>query len=183
MPEDDTIPVRINATEDKWHGNSDLSRESNTRHVKGGGDAISSGYVYRGKAIPALQGKYIFGDISTGSVWYVDYKEMLAADAAKSKTPIGIPDGGMHPVKIRWAKPGSSSAEDFASMAPITELAYHARGGTAPGLPGFGAVAGGGRSDIHFWADSNGELYIISKSDGMIRMVAGAMVESPAKSK
>jgi hypothetical protein len=59
-------------------------------------------------------------------------------------------------------------------MAPITEQVYHARGGTAPGLPGYAAVAGGGRSDIHFWADSDGELYIISKSDGMIRTVVGA---------
>jgi len=62
-------------------------------------------------------------------------------------------------------------------MAPITELIYHARGGTAPGLPGYGKVANGGRADIHFWADSSGHLYIISKSDGMIRTVAGATAE------
>ena len=152
-------------------------------HVKGGGDAVSSGFVYRGKAIPALQGKYIFGDISTGNVWYVDYKEMLAIDAKNGKTPAGIPTGEMHPVKIRWTKPGGSSGEVYASMAPITELTYHARGGTAPGLPGFAKVPNGGRSDIHFWADSSGELYIISKSDGMIRRVTGATAASDATAK
>ena len=29
---------------------------------------------------PALRGKYVFTDISTGRIWYADYKEMLAAD-------------------------------------------------------------------------------------------------------
>jgi len=180
LPEDDRIAVQLNATETDGMVTPTYP-VIQYAHVKGGGDAISSGYVYRGKAIPALQGKYIFGDISTGSVWYVDYKEMLARDAAKSKTPAGLPNGEMHPVKIRWTKPGGTSSEVYGSMAPITELIYHARGGTAKGLPGFGAVAGGGRSDIHFWADSNGELYIISKSDGMIRTVVGATVANDGK--
>ena len=46
----------------------------------GGGDAIGSGFVYRGKRIPALRGKFVFSDITTGRIWYADYKEMLAAD-------------------------------------------------------------------------------------------------------
>jgi hypothetical protein len=88
----------------------------------------------------------------------------------------------MHPVKIRWTKPGGSS-EVYGSMAPITELSYHARGGTSPGLPGFAKVPNGGRSDIHFWADSSGELFIISKSDGMIRTVVGATAKDAPTSK
>ncbi len=39
--------------------------------------------------------------------------------------------------------------------------------------PGFGRTAGG-RSNIRFGLDSDGELYILSKSDGMIRSVVGA---------
>ena len=122
-------------------------------HVKGGGDAISSGYVYRGKAIPALRGKYIFGDISTGNLWYADYKEMLAADDGDPKTL-----AEMHPLKIRWTRPGGAS-EVYGSLSPITEFAYHARGGKAAHLPGIAKVAEGGRSDIHLWMDSAGELY------------------------
>ncbi len=172
LPADDKISVQLNGTETDGLVTPTYP-VIQYAHIKGGGDAVSSGYVYRGKAIPALQGKYIFGDISTGNVWYVDYKDMLARDAAKSKTPAGIPTGEVHPMKIRWAKPGGAS-EIYASMAPITEAAYHARGGTLPGLPGFAKVPEGGRSDIHFWADASGELYIISKSDGMIRAVTGA---------
>ena len=174
LPADDKIPVQLNATE------TDGMVEPRYpviqyAHVKGGGDAISSGYVYRGSAIPSLRGKYIFGDISTGNVWWADYKEMLAADAGNTKKP-----AEMHPIKIRWAKPGGAS-EVYGSMAPITEQIYHARGGTAPGLPGFAKVPNGGRADIHFWADSKGELYVISKSDGMIRTVVAASTTAGAK--
>jgi hypothetical protein len=33
------------------------------------GIAIIGGYVYHGSAIPALQGKYVFGDFGSGTVW------------------------------------------------------------------------------------------------------------------
>ena len=61
-------------------------------------------------------------------------------------------------------------------MAPITDSVYHAGGGKASGLPGIAAVSGG-RSDIHFSIDSDSELYIVSKSDGVIRAVVGATVK------
>jgi len=176
LPEDDRVPVQLNATETDGMV-TPVYPVIQYAHVKGGGDAMSSGYVYRGNSVPALKGKYIFGDISTGNIWWADYKEMLAADAGNTKKP-----AAMHPVKILWAKPGGVS-EVYGSMAPITEQVYHARGGKAPGLPGFAAVPNGGRSDIHLWADSHGELYIISKSDGMIRSVVGAAVASGAESK
>jgi len=169
LPQDDKIPVRINAT-DTDGTVAPTYPVIEYGHVKGGGDAVSNGYVYRGKSIPALRGKYIFADISTGNLWYADYKEMLAADDGDPKTM-----AQMHPIQVRWAKPGGGS-ETYASMAPVTESAYHARGGKAPGLPGIAKVADDGRSDIHLWADSDGELYILSKSDGMIRVVVGATI-------
>lgn len=39
------------------------------RHV---GVAIVSGYVYRGSDLPAMAGKFIFGDIKFGDLWIVD---------------------------------------------------------------------------------------------------------------
>lgn len=132
-------------------------------HIQGtGGDAVSNGFVYRGKAIPALQGKFIFGDITTGHVWWVDFKEMLAADDGDPKTM-----AEMHELKIAWNK------EVYGTMAPITEGVYHARGGKGEHGPGFSRISGG-RSDIRFGMDSDGELYILSKSDGMIRAIVSA---------
>jgi hypothetical protein len=171
--DDDRIPVQINAT-DTDGTIAPTYPVLQYGHVKGGGDAIASGYVYRGKAIPSLAGKYIFGDITTGNIWWVDYPAMLTSDVSKPKT---VPE--MHPMQIRWSAPGGAS-ELYASMYPITELIYHARGGTASTLPGAAKISGG-RSDIHLWADSSGELYILSKSDGMIRKVVAATVGSSAK--
>ncbi len=33
------------------------------------GCSISGGYVYRGQALPSLQGTYVFGDYCTGTIW------------------------------------------------------------------------------------------------------------------
>ncbi len=130
-------------------------------HVPGGGDAIGSGFLYRGKALPALRGKYVFSDISTGRIWYADYKEMLAADAARTQvTP--------QEVKLRWDK------STFDTMFPIVGIAYHTRGGKIEKLPGRALVSGEGRADAQFAVDAGGELYILTKTDGTIRAVVGA---------
>ena len=41
------------------------------RHDALGNCGIIGGYVYRGKAVPAARGRYYFGDLCTGSIWYV----------------------------------------------------------------------------------------------------------------
>ena len=35
------------------------------------GQSVIGGYVYRGKAVPALAGHYIFGDYGSGRIWAV----------------------------------------------------------------------------------------------------------------
>ena len=132
-------------------------------HVPGGGDGIGSGYVYTGKALPALRGKYIFSDLSTGRVWYAEWKEMLAADDGDPKTM-----AEMHEVKLRW---NDQVHETFTSIA---QAAYQSRGGKDPDLPGRGTVSGARRADARFAIDAAGELYVYSKTDGMIRQVVGA---------
>src|SRR5207249_4009571 len=132
-------------------------------HVAGGGDAIGSGFLYNGKAIPILQGKYIFTDITTGHIWYSDYKEMLAADDGKPNTLAPI-----HEIKILW------NQKVYDTMFPIAQAAYKSRGGKDPDLPGRATVSGEGRADARFAIDAAGELYLYSKTDGMIRAVTGA---------
>jgi mono/diheme cytochrome c family protein len=61
-----------------------------------------------------------------------------------------------------------------ADLHRITEETYRKRGGTGQTLPGFGVIAGRGRVDLRFAQDNDGELYILTKSDGMIRKVVGA---------
>ncbi|BAL91551.1 hypothetical protein AMIS_63310 [Actinoplanes missouriensis 431] len=40
------------------------------------GVAVAGGFVYRGHAIPALRGKYVFGDLVAGNVFYTEVSEM-----------------------------------------------------------------------------------------------------------
>jgi hypothetical protein len=146
-------------------------------HKAGGGDAIAGGFLYRGKAFPALRGKYLLADISTGSLWYLDYDEMLKVDDGKPETlatlyPVDVVlDGARPPAETATAP--APEAGPRSPMWRIVEAAYHARGGKDPDLPGRSTVSGTGRVDLRFAEDADGELYIISKSDGMIRKVTG----------
>ena len=46
------------------------------------GNAISGGFVYTGAAIPQLQGKYIFGDVVNGRMFYVENKALTLGHQA-----------------------------------------------------------------------------------------------------
>jgi hypothetical protein len=162
VPDPDMIPVRIDGarTDGTVHPTYPVIAYT---HAKG--IALAGGYAYRGKAIPSLAGKFLFGDITSGRLWWSDIKEMLSVDDGDPKTM-----AEMHEVKIAW------NQEVYPTMAPVAEVAYHARGGKAEHLPGASRVPGG-RADIRFGVDSDGELYIMTKSDGVIRKVVGAVVK------
>jgi hypothetical protein len=146
-------------------------------HRQEGGDAIGSGFVYRGKRLPALRGQYVFTDISTGRVWHVDYNEMLRADDGDPATM-----AAMHEIDIAWDDPHDvpdAGKRIYPSLFPIAQAAYRFRGGKDPDLPGRATVSGSGRADAHFAVETSGELYIFSKTDGMIRSVVSEIRQSP----
>jgi hypothetical protein len=162
-PENDVIPVQIDATRSDGtvHPTYPVIAYGHSREA--GIIAIANGFVYRGKAVPALRGKFLFGDITSGRIWWAEMKEMVAADDGDPKTM-----AEMHDVKIAW------NENVYRTMAPINEIAYHTRGGKAEHLPGAERVPGG-RSDLRLAMDAGGELYVMTKSDGMIRAVVGAV--------
>ena len=47
------------------------------------GYAVSGGFVYRGQAIPALQGKYVFTDFPRGRVLYIDADALVPGELAE----------------------------------------------------------------------------------------------------
>lgn len=49
------------------------------------GVAISGGFEYRGTTIPQLAGKYLFGDIASGKLFYVNMKELRLGKQATIK--------------------------------------------------------------------------------------------------
>ena len=123
-------------------------------HSNLGGDAIAGGLIYRGNRIPALKDTLVFGDITTGRVWYSNMKDVLSADDGNPTTL-----APMH--------------ELDAGLRRLVEETFRARGGRGEALPGAAAVAGRGRVDVRFAQDNAGELYLLTKSDGMIRRVVG----------
>ena len=160
LPTIDRIPVQV----------SDITDETvvptypviEYGHVPGGGDAIGGGFLYNGKALPTLRGKYVFGDITTGRIWYADYKEMLAADDGNPAT-LAL----THELKLGW------NGQVYDSMFQIAETGYRSRGGKNPGLSGRPTVSTAGRTDARLAIDAAGELYVLTRSDGMIRAITG----------
>ena len=153
VPADDTIPVQITDTVTRGTVKPTYPVIAYP-HAASGGDAIAGGFIYRGTRIPALKGKLLFGDITTGHVWYADMADVLGADDGNPATL-----ATMH--------------EMDAGLRRLVEETFRARGGQGDALPGAAAVSGRGRVDVRFAEDSAGELYVLTKSDGMIRQVVG----------
>jgi hypothetical protein len=153
VPADDTIPVRISDTTVRGTVKPTYPVIAYP-HARGGGDAIAGGFIYRGSRIPALKGKLLFGDITTGRIWYAEMADVLRADDGDASTIAPL-------------------HEIDAGLRRLVEQTYRARGGRGEALPGAAAVSGRGRVDLRFAEDAAGELYILTKSDGMIRQVVG----------
>jgi len=159
VPEDDTIPIQISDTVVQGAVTPTYSVIQYPHMNPNGGDAIAGGFVYRGAKIPALRGKLVFGDITTGRIWYAERADVLAADDGRAATV-------------------AQTHEMDTGLRRLVEETYRARGGRGEGLPGTAAVSGRGRVDFRFAVDNDGELYILTKSDGMIRKVVGAKAMS-----
>jgi glucose/sorbosone dehydrogenase len=161
------------------------------------GDSIGNGFVYRGKLMPQLRGKYIFNDMTTGRIFYADFAEMLAARGKRNQ------QAQIHELQIVYKGPKDTSSHGAKSrMFDIVAETYAARGGMAPPnhvLPGNatattrppdpahpegkidpeGVAYGGGRADIRMALGGDGELYVLSKSDGMIRKLTAVVTPPP----
>ena len=155
LPQDDLIPVQVSDSATRGTVKPTYPVIEYPHSRESGGDAIAGGFVYRGALVPALKDKLIFGDITTGRLWYANRADVLAAD-----------DG--NPTTV------AATHEIDADLRRLTEETYRKRGGTGQAIPGMGAVAGRGRVDFRFATDNDGELYILTKSDGMIRKIVGA---------
>lgn len=146
------------------------------------GDAISSGFVYRGSLMPQLTGRYVFGDITTGRLFYTDLTDLMANDDGVRTTLAGI-----HELQVVFDSPYDNPDQGLVNrrLFDIVADEYAHRGGNVPPnvLPDYanatsgndadGLPYGGGRADIRLAMGGDGEIYVLSKSDGMVRLLAG----------
>jgi hypothetical protein len=112
------------------------------------GVAISGGFAYYG-SIPALRGKFVFGDVQRGRLFAADVEALKKADD-------GIP----------------------RTVAPVEEIQLYVRDANGNRIDvtmrelvvaRLGAIVS--RADLHISDSHNGELFITSRQDGVIRML------------
>jgi hypothetical protein len=169
-------------------------------HVEG--DAMGSGFVYRGKLMPQMVGKYLFTDISTGRLFYTDLAEMIASQRVRGK------QAPIHEIQIMYRSPYDASLKGPVKrrMYDIVKDAFAHKDGlpnpntvlpegsrTTGGWRGkifmpakadpYGVMYGGGRADVRLSMGGDGEIYVLSKSDGMIRKLAAVITPPPATAK
>jgi glucose/arabinose dehydrogenase len=69
-------------------------------YTHGEGCSVTGGYVYRGKAVPSLVGRYVFGDYCSGTIWSVPkggaspMTKALVMDTAYSISSFGEDEAG-----------------------------------------------------------------------------------------
>lgn len=102
------------------------------------GNAITGGYEYQGNLIPELKGKFIFGDIVSGRLFYINTSD--------------IKQGSLAPI-YEW-------------RSSINGLEQTLKKST-----------GSDRVDLRFGRDSKGELYVITKADGMLYKIKSATLK------
>ena len=147
------------------------------------GDAISSGFVYRGTLMPSLYGKFIFGDITTARLFYCNLNEILAAEDGNRATQATIKE-----IQVAFNSPYDSPDQGVTNrrLFDVVSEAYHQKGGTDPdalpggadgtaGLDPYGVPYGVGRADIRLAIGDDNEIYIISKSDASIRKMTAVL--------
>ncbi|MBX3254582.1 MAG: PQQ-dependent sugar dehydrogenase [Chitinophagaceae bacterium] len=101
------------------------------------GNAITGGYEYQGASIQALKGKFLFGDITSGRLFYINISD--------------IRQGFLAPV-YEW------QASINGNVQTLRE------------------ACGSDRVDLRFGRDAKGELYVITKADGMLyKMVSASL--------
>jgi hypothetical protein len=154
------------------------------------GASIGSGFVYRGKLMPQLAGVYLFSDIVTGRLFYCDLNDMLASRGLSDKL------ASIHELQVMYQSPYVNSAAGPVKrrMFDIVADAYsHREGFPLPKvvLPGLAAITNagqldpegvpyrGGRVDLRLSVGGDGEIYMLSKTDGMIRKFMAVVTPPP----
>jgi hypothetical protein len=164
------------------------------------GLAIGSGYVYRGQRMPQMVGRYFFTDIASGRLFHADLAELRAARATTPAKMATISE-----VQIVYRSPEEPARGalqrrmfDIVADAFLRKKGVRSKncvlpdgssgadglitcGGRGQGNDPDGVPWGGGRADVRLAVDGEGELYLMSKADGMIRQLSAVVAPPPAR--
>ncbi len=117
------------------------------------GIAIAGGFAVRQGPPSALLGKYVFGDIVTGRLFYSDIGDMLDADDGDAATTAAV-------YQLQLLRNGSETT--------LLDLVRDALG--SPAIS---------RADLRFSTTSAGQLYVTTKQDGFVRELVPTAAATP----
>jgi len=81
------------------------------------GVAVAGGFVYRGKDVPALKGKYVFGDLVDGAVYYTEVDEMRRGRDLATMHRLALFDTSGNPVRMQdLSGPGSVGSPERVDL-------------------------------------------------------------------
>ena len=123
------------------------------------GQAITAGFTYHGK-IPALRGKFLFGDIQRGRLFATDVAALKKADDGIPQTVAPIEEVQLY---VRNARGGRT----YVTLRDLVERTLGA------------SVV---RADLHLSRSRDGEIFLTSRQDGTIRMLVPDSTGAPASS-
>jgi Glucose / Sorbosone dehydrogenase len=112
------------------------------------GQAVSGGFAYYGR-IAALRGKFVFGDIVRGRLFAADLAALKKADDGIPQTVAPVEEIQLY---VR-------DARGVRVYVTLRELIERTMGATVT------------RADMHISRSRDGELFITSRQDGVIRML------------
>jgi hypothetical protein len=112
------------------------------------GRAVTAGFTYHGP-IAALQGKFLFGDIQNGRLFAADLDALKAADDGVPRTVAPIEE-------VQLFARDAEGREDVSFL----ELVRRAKGEEVA------------RADLHLGRGSDGSVFLTSRQDGWIRVLA-----------
>ena len=121
------------------------------------GQSVTSGVAYNGR-IPALRGKFVFGDIARGRIFVADIAAMKKADDGIPQTVAPVEE-----VQLFVRDPGGNRI-----YVTFRELIEATNGATAT------------RADLHISRSLDGEILVTSRQDGTIRMLVPDSTAAPA---
>jgi hypothetical protein len=163
---DKTVPLRISDTV-VLNNRVPLQDSALAYKTTVEGNAIAGGFVYRGKKWPALQGSVVFGDITSGRIFYAKMADLIAATdgdpttlATYSEIRTELPQLAVARAKTRIPAPPIPPAVAAPATSPSAAAAAFRPARTFPP-----------RIDLRLATDSDGEIYVMTKSDGVIRRI------------
>ncbi len=112
------------------------------------GRSVTDGFTYHGQ-IAALRGKFVFGDIQAGRLFAADVAALKRADDGIPQTVAPIEE-----IQL-YVKDANGTRQDVS----LRDLIAKTNGAPAA------------RADLHIGRSKDGELFITSRQDGMIRVL------------